>query len=91
MRTDQKGRDTMKKQKCTSICMVQAVLLLYAVLRWLPGMYLKFICAVNLLFMSFTKIPYRKIMGQISDHVDPGQKVKEVNIKNEGTVIPLSG
>ena len=51
MRTDQKGRDTMKKHKCTSICItVVAVLLLAcgtALAAWNVSEY-----AVNLLSMS---------------------------------------
>ena len=54
MRTDQKGRDTMKKHKCTSICItVVAVLLLAcgtALAAWNVSEY-----AVNLLSMSSYK------------------------------------
>ena len=85
MRTDQKGRDTMKKHKCTSICItVVAVLLLAcgtALAAWNVSEY-----AVNLLSMSSYKNSIQENYVR-PDHVDPGQKgVKEVNIKNEGTV-----
>ena len=63
MRTDQKGRDTMKKHKCTSICItVVAVLLLAcgtALAAWNVSEY-----AVNLLSMSSYKNSIQKRYGQ---------------------------
>lgn len=75
----------MKKHKCTSICItVVAVLLLAcgtALAAWNVSEY-----AVNLLSMSSYKNSIQENYVR-PDHVDPGQKVvKEVNIKNEGTV-----